>query len=101
MSKAKYIMPTARLASATSLMVTGGIRQASPEGSALTVAIFGAGAVNFIQAILDFRNAYNKIEQPTAPLQEIVTEKTDFRTAIFLERAAAVASSEVEKSLSK
>jgi hypothetical protein len=76
MARSKYIMPVARVLTSIGVLITAGIRQASPEGSPLTVAIFGSAFVTMMQGVFDFRKRWNEVEKvPTvAELESVQVE---------------------------
>ena len=80
------------------LMATGILRQLSPEGSPLTVAIFFSAGWNLIRNGIEFKETYNTPDfapvAPTPPISQLrqVTAENDtvismhFRDAIEQER---------------
>ncbi len=69
----KYIMPVARVLTSTAVLATAVVRQLSPEGSPLTLAIFFSAAVTWMQGALEFRTRWNEpaVQRMPEPLREV------------------------------
>lgn len=83
-------MPVMRTISACAVMITGAIRQASPEGSPLTGAIILASGVNLISSVKEIVDVYNTPEKAPEVIThdiETQTESTHFRDCILARRS--------------